>query len=91
MIDFIQNSAQDSIDVGLSDTQHIEDLIVLCKGWHKFYPFIGACAHTHLHNEFSHLEMKQNIFQELENDGMRVNRVRLSSRGTIDLQAEYDE
>ncbi len=73
MIDFIENKEDNStttVTIGNSDKQHIENLIHFCKGWHKFYPFVGSCLPEQISDEtINNNKLYASIRQEIENDG----------------------
>ena len=70
-MDFIIDP-QLQISLGPAQHQHAKDLMQLCKGWHKFFPFVGACLQDSLHDQTrtgnAILALQQRIIDELRND-----------------------
>ena len=92
MIDFILSNTGSSsqVAVGLSDEQHIGDLIAFCKGWHKFSPFVGACLYESLSDEQTKEALQARIRTELTEDGATVQEIDFmqNSTGQITLKTE---
>ena len=68
MIDFIQKP-DGQIDIDISNDNHAKDLIIFCKGWHKFFPFVGGCLREHISDEYAIPDMYSLIQREIESDG----------------------
>lgn len=88
MKDFVYDEERGQILVGDSDFFHIKNLIALCKGWHKFYPFVGVCLINYLNDERGALELNRAINEEVRNDGGVIRRFRATAN-SIDIEATY--
>ena len=88
MKDFIYNEETEKVSFGNSDANHIENLMALCKGWHKFRPFVGACLIDHLNDERSSLQLQQIISEEVKKDGATIQNFRATLDG-FDIEATY--
>ncbi len=74
---------------GESTLQHQRDLLVAVPGEFKQTPWIGVGLKTSLLDEESPASLRQRIQRNMERDGMRIGRLRILDRYTIDLQATY--
>ena len=56
--------------------QQVADLVQFCKGWHKFFPFIGSCFADYFHDDSEQdnqlLVLQQRITDELRNDQIKA-------------------
>ena len=75
-MDFVLNDDSQCI-FGLSTMLHAHDLVRFCKGWHKFFPFVGACVEESLHEDIytdnQVLLLTQRMHEELINDQIHAN------------------
>ena len=64
------------ISLGDAQQQQVADLVQFCKGWHKFFPFIGACFADYFHDDSEQdnqlLALQQHIGDELRNDQIQA-------------------
>ena len=74
MMDFIQNT-DGQVAIGNADGNHIKSLLAFCKGWQKFFPFVGACLPEDINNERAPVALKNKIRAELTQDGCIVTRL----------------
>ena len=89
MKDFTYDEKTSKVSFGTSDALHIKHLLSLCKGWHKFYPFVGACLLNYLHDEQGALEISRAITDEIKNDGATIRHLSTKATG-IDIEADYE-
>lgn len=54
---------------GQSTTAHIVNLAIMHKGWHKFYPFIGAGIEENLDDKLNLETINRDIAEEVRKDG----------------------
>ena len=90
MTDFTYNPDTNKVGVGHADPQHMRDIITFCKGWHKFSPFVGACALSHLHDELATQSIEQDIVGELKRDGVIQPALTLDQEGHFLIQGQYE-
>ena len=85
----VQENSFDKLQFGVSDEQHLADILRFCKGWHKFAPFVGACLLEALNDETNSTELQARIASELREDGATLRRARLGAEGSIQIDATY--
>ncbi len=59
-------------EVGLSDPQHVQDIIQSFKGWWKEFPLIGVGIDFYKGSVGTIQQIKKEIKQQLEFDGYRI-------------------
>ncbi len=75
--------------VGESTRTHQRDILLMHKGWNKFYPHSGVGIMDHISDEGTAESLKSCISYEFERDGMRVNEIILDSTGKVIVDANY--
>ena len=69
--------------------KHQEDILIMHKGWNKFYPNSGVGILDYISDDSSSESVKSSITYEFERDGMQVNDIVLDSTGKIIVDANY--
>ncbi len=75
--------------VGESTRTHQRDILLMHKGWNKFYPHSGVGIMDHISDDGNSESLKSSISYEYERDGMQVNDIVLDSTGKIIVDANY--
>ena len=77
------------LGVGESTRQHQEDILLMHKGWNKFFPHIGVGVIDYFDDEEEAEGLVKSVRIEFEKDGMNVNNVGVDSEGKIYSNANY--
>lgn len=75
---------------GESTRDHQEDILLMHKGWNKFFPHIGVGVIDYFDDEQDPSELNRSIRIEFERDGMEVNNVGTDTNGKIYSNARYN-
>ena len=79
---------------GISDEQHVEDLLLAEKGHYKQFPFSGIAIVNHLHAPMSLTDrdnIKREILLQLEADGIKRLAITIDANGTITVKGKYSK
>lgn len=76
--------------LGLSDSQHVEHIVLADKGHYRQNPLIGVGLARYLNGNINPVALEQEIKTNLEADNYTVNRVEIdpNSVGTLNIDAE---
>lgn len=74
--------------IGLSDQQHQTHLLLTRKGEYKHYPEIGVGL-MDLYDEENPKALLVEVKRQFEYDGMRVDQVKLQSKGKLIVNVRY--
>ncbi len=75
---------------GESTRTHQRDILLIHKGWNKFYPHIGVGIMDHIGDDGDSESIKSSITYEYERDGMQVNDIVLDTTGQLIVDASYN-
>ncbi len=76
--------------VGESTRTHKRNILLMYKGWNKFYPHSGVGIMDYINDDGDAESLKSSITYEFERDGMRVNDIVLDSTGKIIVDETYN-
>jgi hypothetical protein len=76
-------------DIGFSDNQHQEHILLANKGEYKEFPEIGVGIHAMLGDD-DYTDMLIEIKKNLEYDGMKIKNVRFDENGNLDIDGAYN-
>lgn len=68
---------------------HQEDILVMHKGWNKFFPHLGVGVMDYVQDEEDAESLKSAISFEFEKDGMQLNEIVFDPEGKIYVDAKY--
>lgn len=77
-------------DIGESDNQHTQHILIATKGEYKASPELGVGLESMLNTE-EPMEFLIEAKKNLEYDGMKVNNISYTESGTINIDAKYTE
>lgn len=89
MQDLLFDEQGNLTQVGQSTRDHQRDLLLMHKGWNKFYPHSGVGIMDYLNDEGNTESLKSSITYEFERDGMQVGDIVLENTGKIIVDASY--
>ncbi len=72
-----------------STRTHQRDILLMHKGWNKFYPHNGVGVMDYISDDGNAESLKSSITYEYERDGMQVKDIVLDSTGKIIVYANY--
>lgn len=78
--------------VGLSDENHVEDILVANKGDYKASPAVGVGLIDYLHGPLSRGDrdkLTREIQIQLNEDGMKDSRVSVDQEGGVTIKGHY--
>jgi hypothetical protein len=75
-------------DIGFSDNQHQEHILLANKGEFKEHPEIGVAIHAMIGDD-DYTDMLIEIKKNLEYDGMKIKNVRFDENGNLDIDGYY--
>jgi hypothetical protein len=76
--------------VSFSDQQHIIDIIESNVGSWKEYPLVGVGINNYLGSIGKEQEIKRQVKLQLENDGYRVNEVKIANSNDINWSVDAE-
>lgn len=75
--------------IGLSDEQHVSDIVSANKGDYRQFPTVGADLSKFLNKQDNNIsQLKRDIQVNLEADGYRVKNFSIDSAGAMNLDYE---
>jgi hypothetical protein len=95
--DIMEDSTGDEIHrdgdlfIGECTMQNQKKLLLLEKGASKQFPTSGVAIASFLLDERDGNDLKSDIQQEFEEDGMRIDKMEIKSLSNPIIQAEYNE
>jgi hypothetical protein len=75
-------------DIGFSDNQHQEHILLANKGEYKEFPELGVGIAAMLGDD-DYTDMLIEIKKNLEYDGMKIKNVRFDENGNLDIDGYY--
>ena len=75
--------------VGTSDNQHVKHILTANKGEYKSSPELGVGIENILNTE-NPMEFLIEAKKNLQYDGMEVNNVSFTEKGTVNVDAKYN-
>ena len=82
------------LDVGFSDEQHVEHILLASKGQYKQAPFTGVNISAYNHSSLAPLvrqKLEQEISLQLEFDGASEIDVEYNKEGLLNIEAAYEQ
>lgn len=89
MEDILFDKDNQVVEAGVSTRTHQQDLLLMHKGWNKFYPHMGVGIMDYIGEERGLGQVKSNISYEMERDGMTVKEIALDNTGKLRIYADY--
>ena len=89
MQDLLFNREGNMSFIGDASKTHQEDILIMHKGWNKFYPHNGVGILDYISDDSSAESLKSSITHEFERDGMQVKEMMLDSTGKVIIDASY--
>ncbi len=80
---------QTFVKAGESTRTHQQDILLMHKGWNKFFPHVGVGIIDYLDNEVDGEALESSIASEMERDGMEVKNIVFGNDGKITIDANY--
>ena len=77
-------------DIGFSDNQHQEHILLANKGEFKEFPEIGVGIAAMLSDD-DYTDMLIEIKKNLEYDGMKIKNVKFDETGNLDIDGYYKQ
>ena len=74
----LQITSNGDFKIGLSDRQHITDIIRSNVGWWKQYPLIGVGIMNYLNSSGKEQQLEREIKIQLQSDGYNVDKPKIS-------------
>lgn len=74
-------------DVGESDQQHVEHILVADSGHFRQHPTLGVGIDKNINASLNRQELKQNIKLQLKNDNYQINQVIVTKDFEISIDA----
>jgi hypothetical protein len=78
------------LDIGFSDNQHQEHILLANKGEFREFPEIGVGI-TAMISDDDYTDMLIEIKKNLQYDGMKINNVKFDNDGKLDIDGYYKE
>lgn len=94
MTDLLLDSSGDisfkngDLDIGFSDNQHQEHILLANKGEFREFPEIGVGI-TAMISDDDYTDMLIEIKKNLQYDGMKINNVKMDNDGKLDIDGYY--
>jgi len=86
--DIFINPVTGDLDIGLSDKQHIKDIINANIGYYKQFPLVGVGVFNYINSGGDDQKLERTIKIQLVSDGYSVDRPKVSRDpdGTLNIQ-----
>lgn len=83
----LEFTAQGDFSIDESTAQHINHILLAAKGDYRAFPLLGADIARLVSEEQSPSLVRQDVQEELERDGLRVQAIRFEEK--VEIIAEY--
>ena len=70
--DLYVNKYTNDFDLGPSDIQHVNDILLSCPGWWKAYPTLGVNTISYLKSKAVSQKLIQSIQLQITSDGYKL-------------------
>jgi phage baseplate assembly protein W len=81
-------------DIGTSDQQHIEDILVASKGDYKQSPIIGVGLNDYINAPLTRqvkTTLEKEIRLQLQSDGFDIETIKVQDNGNLNIDAALDD
>ncbi len=76
------------LDIGFSDNQHQEHILIANKGEYKEFPELGVGIHQMIGDD-DFISVLIETKKNLEYDGMKINNVKFEENGKLNIDGKY--
>lgn len=77
------------LEIGYSDNQHQEHILLANKGEFREFPELGVGIHKMLDDD-EYLDALIEIKKNLQYDGMKINNVKFEENGNLTIDGKYN-
>jgi len=82
------NFKNGDLEIGYSDNQHQEHILIANKGEYREFPELGVGIHQILDDD-NYMSVLIEAKKNLEYDGMKINNIKFEANGNLNIDGQY--